>query len=121
MEKAKNKMELRHRIRLDYSVTGKPIKPFVAFELTNTLNEPTSNVTDSNGDPLYGGQYLNSVRAMLGFRWKINMHNALTFSYCFHLEQDREVNIGKNSGEINRLYMEKDFKHVIHVAYELGY
>lgn len=121
LEKARLAMELRHRIRLDYSIPGKPLKPYIGVELTNTLNEPTCPwINPETGRPFYGGQYLNSVRASIGLKWRIDKHNSLTFSYLYHFEQEREVNITRKEN-ISRLYMAKESKHILMIAYELGY
>ena len=118
MEKPQCYMELRHRLTADFRIPGKTYKPFTYIELANTLNQPSCY--DNSGVRLYGGQYLSAVRAKVGLEWKLSKQHALVFAYAFHYGQDREVNI-KKSGKINRLYMDKTFRHVISIAYEFGY
>lgn len=121
LEKAQQQLELRHRLKLEYQVPGKPLKPYVQLELTNTLNEPQCPWIDPKTEqPYYGGQYLNSVRTTVGIKWRLDKRNALTFYYMYSYGKDREVNISRK-GNINRLYFEYEQKHVITVAYNFDY
>lgn len=118
LEKPQHAMELRHRLRLDFTIPGQTIKPFTYVELANTLNQPSCY--NAAGTRLYGGQYLCAVRAAVGMRWKWDMHNSLSVMYQFQFLRDREVNITKNSQEINRLYMDQTLRHAITIAYDFG-
>ena len=118
LEQPKCNMELRHRLTADFAIPGKTYKPFTSIEFANTLNQPSCY--DTAGKQLYGGQYLSAIRARVGLHWKIDRQNTLTFSYGFHWGQSREVNITKKTQQINRLYMEQTYKHVISLAYEFG-
>ena len=118
LEKPKCNMELRHRLTADFNLPGKTYKPFTYIEFANTLNQPSCY--NASGVQLYGGQYLCAVRAKVGLRWNIDKKNQLTFAYSFHFSQQREVNITRKSQEINRLYMDQTYKHVVTVSYEFN-
>lgn len=117
-------MELKSRLKVDYSLPGKPLKLFAWGEASATLNEQTCPWTDAQGEPLYGGQYLRGGKASVGFRWRIDKHNALSLSYLYHFQQERDLNItGKNSNKRQNveLTMERSHTHAIVVTYDLGY
>lgn len=119
-EKNPYMMELRSRLRLDYSIPGKPVKPYTYIELTNTLNEPSCPWLDAEGKPLYGGQYLSSVRVGAGVKWRIDSHNALELQYLFACMKERDVNITKAAQNVE-ITNTTAFRHSITVAYDLGY
>lgn len=118
-EKPKAELELRHRLRLDCAVPGQPVKPYLALELTNTLNQPTCPYLNAEGKPFYDGQYLNSVRTGCGVKWRIDKQNSLSFSYTFIYDLDKDYNItGSNNVKINTT---REFSHVLTLSYDLGY
>lgn len=121
LEKAKNKMELRSRVRVEYQIPGKPLKPYAQIELTNTLNEPTWRglTHPTTGEAIYGGQYLNSVRTMVGLKWKLDKNNSLSLYYVFAYLKDREVNIS-HKNNINRFYYNHNYKHIVTLAYSFN-
>ena len=122
-EKNPHLMELKSRLRADYSLLGKPIKLFCYGEATATLNEPDCPWTNSEGQALYGGQYLRSAKASVGVRWRIDQMNALSFSYVYYFKQDRDINInGKNSSSKQNveLTVERVHTHAIVIAYEIN-
>jgi len=117
-------MELKSRIKVDYSIPGKPVKLFAFGEAATTLNEKDCPWTDAEGKPLYGGQYLRSGKASFGVRWKIDKHNALSLSYLYYYKQNRDINItGKNSTKRQNVELttEHIHTHAIVLAYDLGY
>ena len=122
-EKNPNLMEMKSRLRVDYSLLGKPIKFFCYGEATATLNEPDCPWINSEGKPLYGGQYLRSAKASVGVRWRIDQISTLSFSYVYYFKQDRDINInGKNSSSKQNveLTMERVHTHAIVIAYEIN-
>lgn len=117
-------MELKSKVKLDYSLPGKPMKLFCFGEATATLNEQTCPWKDKEGEPFYGGQYLRSAKASVGMRWKIDKHNALGLSYLYYFKQDRDINItGRNSSKRQNVELtwEQTHTHAIVLEYELGY
>lgn len=117
-------MELKTRLKIDYSLPGKPLKLFSWGEVSHTLNEQTCPWSDSEGHPLYGGQYLRGGKASVGLRWRLNKHNALSLSYLYYYQQERDINItGKNSNKRQNveLILERSHTHAIVLAYDLGY
>lgn len=117
-------MELKTRLKADYSIPGKPVKLFAWGEASATLNEQTCPWTDAEGRPLYGGQYLRGTKASVGVRWRIDKHNALSLSYLYHYQNERDLNItGKNSSKRQNveLLMERSHTHAIVLSYDLGY
>lgn len=117
-------MELKTRLKAEYSLPGKPLKFFAWGEASSTLNEQTCPWADSEGHPLYGGQYLRGAKASVGMRWRLDKHNALSLSYLYHYQQERDINItGKNSQKRQNveLTLERSHTHAIVLAYDLGY
>lgn len=90
---AANHLVLRHRLRADWSPAGCAWSPYAFVELTHTLNEPSAPWRDGAGQPLYGGQYLQRVRAEIGCKWKITSRHALSFFYRFNTTWSRNVHI----------------------------
>lgn len=130
LEQPQCALELRHRLHVDYSVVGKPLKAYANFELINTLNQPTQylNQLKKASDKRYG-QYLSSIRAGLGLKWRINANNTLNFYYRLDTNYDRDLNItrihtngsGKQVGGHAELTYLTEYQHIFGVAYEFGH
>lgn len=129
LEKPKCALELRHRLRADYSIPGKPLKPYVNLELINTLNQPVKYLNELKAptDKRYG-QYLSSIRAGIGLKWRINRRNSLNFYYRLDTNYDRDLNItkvhlsgkGKEVGGHAELTYLTEYQHIFGIAYEFG-
>ena len=111
LEKNQYNWMLRSKLRMDFTVSGKPVKPYLWVEVVNTLNAPEYQQKD-------GHQYIRRVRTAAGVEWRINKHNSLNFYYHFNYGYDRDINITKTKGYI-RLTEERQFVHSIGVSYNL--
>lgn len=68
---ARSAWVLRHRVQVEYAVSGTGFKPYVFVELTQTLNAPTV------------GNYLEKVRSSLGLKYAFDKRSSLEGYYRF--------------------------------------
>lgn len=104
---------LRSKFRMDFTVPGKPVKPYLWAEVVNTLNAPEYQQKN-------GHQYIRRVRTAAGVDWRINKHNSLNFYYRFNYGYDRDINVTKKSQKIE-LTEEYSYQHAIGIAYNFGW
>ena len=104
---------LRSRIGSEFTVPGKPVKPYLWLELENTLNVPKYQRKN-------GLQYLSHVRTQVGVKWRLTKLSSLDFFYRFQYGYDRDINITKTKGYIH-LTEEKTFVHAIGIVYNLDF
>ena len=104
---------LRSRIGSEFTVPGKPVKPYLWVELENTLNEPEYQRKD-------GMQYLSHVRTQAGVKWRLTKLSSLDFFYRFQYGYDRNINITKTKGYI-QLTEETTFVHAFGISYNLDF
>ncbi|MBQ7632167.1 MAG: DUF2490 domain-containing protein [Paludibacteraceae bacterium] len=113
LEKSKNAWFLRSRLGAEFSVPGKPVKPYLWCELENTLNAP--EYQQNNGQ-----QFISHVRTQVGVKWRLTKLSSLDFYYRFQYGYDRDINITKKKSYI-QLTEEKAFLHAIGIAYDLNW
>lgn len=118
-EKNKNNWLLRSRLGIDCYVPGKPVTPFAWVELENTLNAPEYQQKN-------GHQYISTVRAQVGVKWRVSRLSTLHFYYRFTYGYDRDINVNKKYYTDNkslkvRLDEETLYKHAIGVSYNLDW
>ena len=104
---------LRSRIGSEFTVPGKPVKPYLWLELENTLNVPEYQRKD-------GMQYLSNVRTQAGVKWRLTKLSSLDFFYRFQYGYNRDINITKTKGYIH-LTEEKTFVHAIGIVYNIDF
>lgn len=107
-EKARYEWNLRSQLMVEYKWFGKPLKPYLSIEVSNTLNAPE----------LANGNYIDNVRTTLGIKYKINTHHSFNFFYRFDADYNRDINIKKN-GNVNLIH-EQEFNHIIGVFYNIN-
>ncbi len=111
LEKANPKMALRSRLYAEYSIFGKPLRPYASFEISNTLNAPA----------YASGNYIDGLRSEVGLKWRLNMRNSLEFFYRFDVNYNRDIDIDykKDKVTIKGIYITKqrDFNNIIGVFY----
>ena len=112
LEKNKNNWLLRSRVGTEFSVPGKPVKPYLWVELENTLNAPEYQQKN-------GHQFISHVRTQAGVKWRLTKLSSLDFYYRFQYGYDRNINITKNKGYI-QLTEETSFLHAIGITYHIG-
>ena len=109
---------LRSRLGSEFSVPGKPVKPYLWVELENTLNAPEFQQKD-------GRQFISNVRTQAGVRWRVSKLSSLDFFYRFQYSYDRDINV--NGGYYRgkelkmRLDEQKSFIHAIGIVYHLDW
>jgi hypothetical protein len=109
-EKNRYAWMLRSRLGTEFSVPGKPVKPYLWVELENTLNAPEYQQRN-------GHQFISQVRTQAGVKWRLSKRSSLDFFYRFQYGYDRDINITKNKGYI-QLTEQTTFLHAIGVAYD---
>lgn len=119
LESRKVELTLRHILQADYSFAGSPWQLKTKLELHNTLNQPTAYLNSCVPDGHYG-QYLSSVRAEIGVRWKLSDMHALTLSYCYRWDYSRDMEISSLDASL-ALSRTTSHTHIIQLAYELGW
>jgi hypothetical protein len=113
LEKNQYNWLLRSRIGSEFTVPGKPVKPYLWLELENTLNAPKYQRKN-------GMQYLSHVRTQVGVKWRLTKLSSLDFFYRFQYGYDRDINITKKKGYI-QLTEEKTFVHAFGISYCLDF
>ena len=113
LEKNQYNWLLRSRIGSEFTVPGKPVKPYLWLELENTLNAPKYQRKN-------GLQYLSHVRTQVGVKWRLTRLSSLDFFYRFQYGYDRDINITKKKGYL-QLTEEKTFVHAIGISYDLDF
>ena len=111
LEKANPQWSLRSKLMAEYSIFGKPLKPYAACELSNTLNAPD----------YANGNYINRIRTNLGLKWRLDSRSSVDFYYRFDVGTNRDINIDykKDDVTIKAVYVtnERDYTHILGVAY----
>ena len=113
LEKNKNNWLLRSRLGSEFTVPGKPVKPYLWLEVENTLNVPAYQRKN-------GLQYISHVRTQVGVKWRLTKLSSLDFFYRFQYGYDRDINITKKKGYL-QLMEEKTFVHAIGVIYNINF
>ncbi|MBO5553811.1 MAG: DUF2490 domain-containing protein [Paludibacteraceae bacterium] len=113
LEKNRFNWLLRSRVGADFTVLGKPVKPYLWVELENTLNAPEYQQRD-------GKQFISHVRTQAGVHWRITRLSALDFYYRFTYGYDRDVNVTKKKSLVE-LTEETLFQHAVGVTYNLDW
>lgn len=112
-------MEMRYRLRADYTCRMVPLKPYASVEMTHTLNEPSCPWSDAAGKPLYGGQYINSVRAIAGLKWRLDKTSSLGLYYAYYWGKQRDINITTKKENVEITHT-TGHTHVIGIVYEFA-
>ena len=111
LEKANPKMLLRSKLSAEYSIFGKPLKPYASFEVSNTLNAPKYAY----------GNYIDALRTEIGLKWRIDRRNALQFYYRLDVNYDRDIDIDykKDKETIKAIELTplRQFNNIIGVVY----
>ncbi|MBO4454633.1 MAG: DUF2490 domain-containing protein [Paludibacteraceae bacterium] len=113
LEKNQYNWTLRSRLGTEFTVPGKPVKPYLWVELENTLNAPEYQQKN-------GHQFISTVRSQAGVKWRITRLSSLDFYYRFQYGYDRDINITKGKGYI-QLTEETAFLHAIGICYNLDW
>ena len=113
LEKNKYAWSLRSRLGTEFTVPGKPVKPYLWIELENTLNAPEYQQKD-------GHQFISHVRTQAGVKWRVSRLSSLDFFYRFQYGYNRDINITKNKGYI-QLTEETAYLHAIGIVYNLDW
>jgi len=111
LEKSNPQWRLRSKVMAEYRIFGKPLKPYIACELSNTLNTPV----------YANGNYIDRIRTNLGLKWRIDKRSSFDFYYRFDVGTNRDINIDykKDDVTIKAVYLtyERDYTHILGVAY----
>lgn len=113
LEKNQYNWLLRSRIGSEFTVQGKPVKPYLWLEVENTLNVPDYQRKN-------GMQYISHVRTQAGVKWRVSRLSSLDFFYRFQYGYDRDINITKKKGYI-QLTEEQTFVHAIGISYNFDF
>lgn len=113
LEKNKLNWQLRSRLCADFSVPGKPVKPYVWVELINTLNAPEYQQKN-------GHQFISDVRTQAGVKWRLTRMSSLDFFYRFTYGYDRDINVTRKKGYIE-LTETTLYQHAIGISYNLDW
>ncbi|MBQ9439061.1 MAG: hypothetical protein IJU35_00460 [Paludibacteraceae bacterium] len=121
-EKNKYDWKLRSKLAVQYNVPGKPVKPYIAFELENTLNakaitgyvydEQTATTTTYD----FKGNYINKIRPEIGVKYTPRKRHHFNFFYKFDTSFDRSYNITHKSSKLE-VTRSKSFTHIFGVTY----
>ncbi len=111
LEKANPKLLLRSKVTAEYSIFGKPLKPYLSFEVSNTLNAPS----------YAQGNYIDALRPEIGLKWRLTRRDALQFYYRFDVDFNRDIDIDYKKDKVTikavEITPQRNFKNVIGVIY----
>ena len=113
LEKNQHDWLLRSRLGAEFTIPGKPVKPYLWAELENTLNAPEYQQKD-------GRQFISHVRTQVGVKWRVSKLSCLDFYYRFQYGYDRDINITKGKGYI-QLTEETAYLHALGISYNLDW
>lgn len=114
LEKVSPEYTLRSKVEVEYSAMTAPIKPYFAFELSNTLNH--SKYIEKN--------YIDRYRFNIGLKWRLNKSNSIDFFYRFDIGYDKDVNIDYKKDDVTikkvDIVNEHDYSHIIGIFYNFN-
>ncbi len=116
LEKPLTELQLRHRFHVAYANKFLRWKPYMNVTLINSLNQPSFVI---EGQRL-GGQYLQSVRLMVGTKYNFTRNSALNIFYRFDTSWDNDFNITRKRGDLEYI-RGVGFTHVIGIFYEFDW
>ncbi|MEG2369994.1 MAG: DUF2490 domain-containing protein [Alistipes sp.] len=99
---------MRSRLMAEYTVFSLPIKPYVYFELSNTLTAPKIIAN-----------FVDKIRASVGVKYALSAHSEFEFYYRFDVNTAKEIN--RTAGNAWRVCSEKEFDHILGVFYEYSF
>ncbi len=116
LEKEQDKWQLRTQFSTEYSCKNVPLKSYLSFELSNTLNAPE----------FAQGNYVDGTRSVIGLKWNIDKRNTLDFYYRFDCEWARDISVTYseiNPTEITKVDLThgKEMIHIVGVAYSFDW
>jgi hypothetical protein len=75
------KQTLKNKFQIEYSIWGKPYKPFISCDLYNDMNNPAGN-------------YLTRIRYQTGVSWRLNRTDYIDFfARCDRFLDAREATV----------------------------
>ena len=118
-QQPRNALALRSRLKVSYQLFSKPLEPYLAVELRNTLNG--AKYTDAS-DPTtmtYSDMYADRVRTALGLQWKINKRGSIDFYGLFDACSRRDSDATKK-GVLKSITIEPAYNFTVGVAYSFA-
>jgi len=112
-EKSPYAWSLRSRLGAEFTVPGKPVKPYLWGELENTLNAPEYQQKN-------GRQFISHIRAQAGVKWRLTKMHSMEFFYRFQYGYNRDVNITSGKGYV-QLTEKTSYLHAFGVIYHLDW
>ncbi|MBQ8863554.1 MAG: DUF2490 domain-containing protein [Rikenellaceae bacterium] len=135
LEKVRNFCELRTRLQVEYDFASKPFEIFAYTEMFNTLNAIDPNETlnevyrlNWEKNPGYSvpwsGQYVNNVRAAVGFSYRFDKRNSIKVYYRFDYDIGRDIHLNKNYANNFKEFTvtrENEFSHMLGIGYAYSF
>lgn len=82
-QKPSQQLALRSRLKLAYSIPGKPVEPYVSAEMRHALNavdpESLGKTKSDAGSVSYSDVYADRYRLVAGVEWRLDKRNWLDF------------------------------------------
>lgn len=100
---------MRSRLMAEYDARPLPIRPYVYFELSNTLNNP--DIT---------GNFIDKIRVSAGVKYALSPRSEFDFFYRFdHNRSKRFEELG--SGQSWLVTTSKENNHILGIFYEYSF
>lgn len=105
--------QMRYKFTTKYKCQQKPLTPYVAVELANTLNAPE-----------FAGNYIHELRGFLGLKWEMTAGHELDFFYRADANWKRDVSIEYNAAnEIQHVTVthKPKISHIVGITYSFDW
>lgn len=116
-EKADPELVLRSRIMAEYNIRHSAWKPYLLFELNNTLNAPAV-VKNYKDDPLAIDNYITRYRVGVGAKYRITRSHRLEFYYYLDYNRGYNIDYKGNKGDLKGYVQENEFRHTFGISYK---
>ncbi len=100
---------MRSRLMAQYDADPLPIKPYVYFELSNTLNAP--DIT---------GNYIDKIRVSAGVRYAVSPRSEFDFFYRFDHNRGKRIEAA-GGGQSWLVTTRKENNHILGIFYEYSF
>lgn len=106
-ESPKNEICLKTRVRLEYDIRGKSLKPYISAQTRFLLNGvrpdrfiySASTGRWSNPDPEYSDVYFNRLRLNLGTKYRTSKRNEFNFFIVADMCYDLDIDLNSNGNQ----------------------
>lgn len=108
---------LRSRLTATWNLRKSKCKPYLLFELYNTLNAPAV-VENYLKEGFSHDNYVTRVRCGIGAKYKLSRRHRLDLYYYFDYNREYDIDYKANRGDLKGYVLEKSLRHIIGISYK---